>query len=135
MKTIPAKLISMLAAALVCLAPAAAAAEPFLGADPQTDATVYRIRLSADDGATWGAWTQGPSVNNVMRFDLGGTSPGDYDGQAQAGALITVRDTTTGQTTTAPVWSASAPFELRVPTIRAPAQVAIQAPTTAGSGN
>ena len=39
---------------------ASVTAEPFLSADPQPEATAYRIRLSIDDGATWGAWTQGP---------------------------------------------------------------------------
>lgn len=112
-----------------------ALAEPFVVADPQADATRYRMRLSSDGGATWGTWAEGLPVSNAMRFDIANTPPANYSGQAQAGANVTVTDSTTGQTTTSLRWSNSAPFVLRVPNIQTPANVAVQPPLTAGAGN
>lgn len=92
---------------------AAAAAGPFLVADPQ-EATKYRMRLSADGGATWGDWVEGSPVNGALRFDLAGTPAGNYRGEAQAGGVVSVTDAATGQVSTVPLWSASAPFSLTV---------------------
>jgi hypothetical protein len=88
-------------------------ADPFLVCDPQTDANKFRIQLSADNGSTWGNWVEGPPVSNAMRFDLSGTGAGTYQGRAQAGALVSVTDSTSGQTTNSQQWSASSPFVLR----------------------
>jgi hypothetical protein len=92
---------------------ALAIASPFIVADPQT-ATKYRMRLSADNGATWSVWTEGAPISGAMKFDIAGTTPGNYKGEAQAGDNITVTDSTTGQTSTVFGWSASAPFLLTV---------------------
>jgi hypothetical protein len=97
----------------------------FLVSDPQTDATSFRIRLSADNGATWGAWSVGPPVSNAMRFDLSGYSAGTYQGQAQAGLTTSVTDTTTGVTTTSTAWSASSPFGLRTPSKVSPKAIRV----------
>lgn len=113
------KVLTMAAISLLLFAQASVFAEPYLSADPQTDATKYRIRLSTD-GSTWGAWTEGPAVANTMRIDLGGVAPDDYNGQAQAGAALSVTDQTTGITTTADRWSTSSPFLLRVPSLSPP---------------
>ena len=118
------KVLTLVAITLLLFAQAIVFAEPYLGADPQTDATKYRMRLSTD-GSTWGAWTVGPPVSNAMRFDIGGVPPADYSGQAQAGAVLSVTDQTTGQTTTADRWSTSAPFLLRVPSLSQPREVAV----------
>jgi streptogramin lyase len=100
--------------ALVLLAMAAVAvAAPFLVADPQ-EAAKYRIRLSADNGANWGAWVEGPPVNGALRFDIAGTPAGNYTGEAQAGGDVSVTDSTTGQVSTVFMWSTSAPFLLTV---------------------
>lgn len=128
------KLFVLAALSLLLCTQASVSADPFLVADPQTDASSYRMRLSTN-GTTWGTWTQGPPVANAMRFDLGPITPGSYLGEAQAGAVVSVTDTTTGQTTTSQLWSASAPFGLSVPTIKTPTHVAVQPPTTAGAGN
>ena len=101
-------------------------AQPFLVSNPQTDATKYRMRLSTDAGATWGTWVEGPAVNNALRFDLANIPPASYQGQAQAGAVYTVTDSTTGQTTTADTWSTSAPFVLNVQSSSPPAAVRVQ---------
>lgn len=93
--------------------------EPFLVSDPQTDANKFRIRLSTD-GTTWGTWVEAPPASNAMRFDIGGTPVGNYQGQAQAGALISVTDSTSGVTTTSQQWSPSAPFVLRSSQPKAP---------------
>ena len=99
---------------LAILAVAAMAiASPFIVADPQT-ATKYRMRLSADNGATWSAWTEGAPIAGAMKFDIAGTVPGNYKGEAQAGDNITLTDSTTGQVSTVFSWSASAPFLLTV---------------------
>lgn len=95
-------------------------AQPFLVCDPQTDAIRFRIRTSID-GTTWATWTEGPPVNNAMRFDLGGTAPGTYQGQAQAGGEYEVTDITTGQVTSVETWSTSAPFFLTVRSGQVPA--------------
>ena len=99
---------------LAILAVAALAiASPFIVADPQT-ATKYRLRLSSDNGATWGAWVEGVPVTGAMKFDIAATPAGNYKGEAQAGDNISVTDSTTGVTTTVFGWSASAPFLLVV---------------------
>ena len=101
-----------LAATILAFA-AAAIASPFIIADPQ-GATKYRMRLSADNGATWGAWVEGAPIAGAMKFDIASTTPGNYKGEAQAGDNITVTDSTTGQVSTVFSWSASAPFLLTV---------------------
>ena len=99
---------------LAILAVAALAiASPFIVSDPQT-ATKYRLRLSSDNGATWGAWVEGVPVTGAMKFDIAATAAGNYKGEAQAGDNISVTDSTTGVTTTVFGWSASAPFLLVV---------------------
>ena len=96
---------------LVCFSIAIAA--PFIVADPQV-ATKYRMRLSADNGTTWGAWVEGNPIAGGMKFDVATTPVGSYKGEAQAGDTISVTDSTTGVTTTVFGWSASAPFLLVV---------------------
>ena len=96
---------------LVCFT--LAIASPFIVADPQT-ATRYRMRLSADSGATWGTWVEGNPVSGAMRFDIAGTAAGSYKGEAQAGGNVSVTDSTTGQVSTVWMWSATAPFLLNV---------------------
>lgn len=101
-------------------------ADPFIVSDPVTEASVFRIRLSADNGQTWGGWVEGPPATGALRFDLATTPAGTYLGQAQAGADISVTDSATGITTTSRQWSQDAPFVLRVPTNpRAPVKVRI----------
>jgi hypothetical protein len=90
-----------------------ALATPFIVSDPQV-ATKYRMRLSSDNGATWGAWVEGAPIGGAMKFDIAGTPVGNYKGEAQAGDNISVTDSTTGQTSTVFSWSASAPFLLNV---------------------
>jgi hypothetical protein len=90
-----------------------ALATPFIVADPQS-ATKYQMRLSADNGVTWGAWVQGDPVGGQMKFDIGTTPAGTYKGEAQAGGNVTVTDSTTGNTSTVFKWSTSAPFSLTV---------------------
>jgi hypothetical protein len=72
------------------------------------------MRLSADNGVTWGAWVEGNPVAGAMKFDIATTTPGAYKGEAQAGDNISVTDSTTGVVTTVFGWSASAPFLLNV---------------------
>ena len=91
-----------------------ALASPFIVADPQVDVTKYRMRLSADNGATWSAWTEGDPVNDALKFDIAGTPKGNYLGEAQAGANVEVTDSTTGNVSIVWQWSASAPFLLKV---------------------
>ena len=100
-------------------------AEPFLVADPQTDATKYRIRLAVGTGP-WSSWVEGPPVNSALRFDLGGTPAANYKGEAQAGATISVTDTTTGVVTSTDMWSPSAPFGLNVTTSSTPRGIRVQ---------
>ena len=93
---------------------ALAIASPFIVADPQS-ATKYQMRLSADNGVTWGPWTEGAAVSGAMRFDAGANPAGPYKGEAQAwGVTSSLTDSTTGVTTTVIGWSASAPFLLVV---------------------
>lgn len=101
-------------------------AQPYIVSDPQTDATKYRMRLSTDAGATWGTWVEGPAVSNAMRFDLSPIPPASYQGQAQAGAVYSVTDSTTGQTTSVDTWSTSAPFVLNVRSSSPPTGVGVQ---------
>lgn len=103
----------LIIAAILVIAATAMAAGPYIVADPQTDATKYRMRLSADGGVTWGTWTEGPPVSNAMRFDLEPVPKGTYKGEAQAGGDVTVTDTTTGAVSTVFQWSVSAPFGLK----------------------
>jgi hypothetical protein len=97
----------------------------FLVSDPQTDATSFRIRLSADNGSTWGAWSVGPPVSNAMRFDMSTYPAGTFKGEAQAGLTTSVTDTTTGVTTTSTAWSASSPFGLRTPSKVSPKAIRV----------
>jgi hypothetical protein len=97
---------------LAILAVAALAiASPFIVADPST-ATKYQLRLSSDNGVTWGAWVQGDPVSGALKFDIGSTATGNYKGEVQAGGNVTVTDSTTGNVSTVFGWSASAPFLL-----------------------
>ena len=93
---------------------AAALAAPFIVSDPQPEAQKFRMRLSADNGVTWGAWVEGVPVGNALRFDIAGTPKGTYLGEAQAGADVELTDSTTGQVSTVWQWSPSAPFVLKV---------------------
>lgn len=88
-------------------------ASPFIVADPQT-ATKYRMRLSADNGVTWGVWIEGDPVNGALRFDVEGIPKGDYKGEAQAGGNVSLTDSTSGATSVVWMWSASAPFVLNL---------------------
>jgi hypothetical protein len=97
---------------LVCFSIAIAA--PFIVADPQVDVTKYRMRLSADNGVTWGSWVEGDPVGNALKFDISGTPKGTYLGEAQAGANVELTDSTSGVVSTVWQWSASAPFVLKV---------------------
>jgi hypothetical protein len=90
---------------------ALAIASPFIVADPST-ATKYQLRLSSDNGVTWGAWVQGDPVSGALKFDIGSTAAGNYKGEVQAGGNVTVTDSTTGNVSTVFKWSASAPFLL-----------------------
>jgi hypothetical protein len=109
------KRFSVFGLVLFVLAMAALAiAGPFIVADPQTDATKYRMRLSADNGTTWGSWVEGNPVSNALKFDIAGTPKGTYLGEAQAGGNIELTDSATGQVSTVWQWSASAPFLLKV---------------------
>jgi hypothetical protein len=103
----------------VCLAilllAGVAFAEPFLVADPMSEATRYRVRLSADNGTTWGSWVEGTPVNQAARFDLGGTPSGNYRGELQAYGSWRLTDSTSGQTSTVTTWTPSAPFLLIPP--------------------
>jgi hypothetical protein len=103
-----------------------ALAGPFLVADTQPDATKYRIRLAVGTGP-WSSWVEGPPVSGAMRFDLGGTPAANYKGEAQAGATISVTDTTTGVVTSTDIWSPSAPFGLSVTTSSIPTGIKVQA--------
>jgi hypothetical protein len=94
---------------------ASASAEPFLVADPQP-AAWFAMRLSADNGATWSAWTEGPPVSGALRFDLGSVPPGQYKGQARAGGNVEVTDDTTGVKSVVWRWSDPSPFSLSVST-------------------
>ena len=99
-------------AILIFAAPAMAT--PFVVADPMT-ATKYQMRLSSDNGVTWGPWTEGAAVSGAMRFDVGANPAGAYKGEAQAwGVTSSLTDSTTGVTTTVTGWSASAPFLLNL---------------------
>ena len=106
------KKISIIFAVLIFAV--AAFAAPFIVADPQLDVTKYRMRLSADNGVTWSAWTEGVPVNNALKFDVSGTPKGTYLGEAQAGGDVELTDTTSGLVSTVWQWSASAPFVLKV---------------------
>jgi hypothetical protein len=100
-------------------------AQPYITADPQTDASKYRIRFSTDGGVSWSPWTEGPPVNNVLLFNIAGMPVNDYRGEAQAGAVFEVTDTQTGQVTAVDEWSASSPFLLRVKRGNAPASLRV----------
>lgn len=88
-------------------------ASPFLVADPATS-TKYRMRLSADNGVTWGAWVEGNPVNGAMKFDVAGMTNGTYLGEAQAWGDVEVTDSTSGAITSVGSWSTSSPFVLKV---------------------
>lgn len=95
-------------------------AEPFIVSNPQTDATKFRMRLSADNGVTWGTWSEGNPVSNAMKFDLQPVTPGNYKGEAEAGGNVTVTDSTSNQTSTVFKWSDPAPFVLSIPSLTKP---------------
>src|SRR4030067_839606 len=80
-------------------------AEPFIVSNPQTDATKFRMRLSADNGVTWGPWSEGNPVSNAMKLELQPVTPGNYKGEAEAGGNVTVTDSTSNQTSTVFKWS------------------------------
>ena len=103
-----------------------AMAQPYISADPQTDATKYRIRFSTDGGVSWSPWTEGPPVNNALMFNIAGMPVADYKGEAQAGAVFEVTDVQTGQVTAVDEWSASSPFLLKVKRGNAPAQLKVE---------
>lgn len=86
--------------------------QPYIACDPQPEASVFRVRLSLDNGVTWGEWVEGPPVNSSMRFDVKPVAKGLYKGEAQAGADITLTDSQTGVVTVAREWSAGAFFIL-----------------------
>ncbi len=122
------KVFVLAALSLLLFTLASAFAEPFLTCDPQDYATAYRIRFSADNGVTWGPWSEGPAVYGAMRFDLADVPVGLYRGEAQAGQATQVADLTTGVITESLYWSDSAPFSLKVPGQRtAPAKIKITA--------
>jgi hypothetical protein len=102
-----------------------ALAQPYITADPQTDATKYRIRFSTDGGVSWSPWTEGPPIDNALKFNIAGMQVADYKGEAQAGAVFEVTDTQTGQVTAVDEWSASSPFLLRVKRGNAPASLKV----------
>ena len=104
---------TFLSIGLVLVLATLALAAPFIIADPQV-ASKYRMRLSADNGVTWGSWVEGNPVSGGMKFDIATTPVGSYKGEAQAGDTISVTDSTTGVTTSVFGWSASAPFLLVV---------------------
>ncbi len=104
-----------LIAAILVISYGLVVASPFVVADPQP-AEKYRIRLSADNGQTWGAWVEGFPISGAMRFDISGTPAGNYKGEAQAGATTTLTDSTSGIITTVFAWSTSSPFVLNVKT-------------------
>jgi hypothetical protein len=99
---------------LAALALGSYAAGPYIVADPQADASTYRMRLSPDGGATWGDWVEGPPVNGGMKFDLEAVPRGTYQGEAEAGGTVEVTDKVTQETSSVTAWSDPAPFELRV---------------------
>jgi hypothetical protein len=103
---------TFLSIGLVLVLATLALATPFIVADPQS-ATKYQMRLSADNGVTWGPWTEGVAVSGAMKFDVGTNPAGNYKGEAQAwGVTTSLTDSVTGVTTTVIGWSASAPFLL-----------------------
>lgn len=104
---------------------AMALAQPYITADPQTDASKYRIRFSTDGGATWSTWTEGPPVNNALMFDISGMPVNNYNGEAQAGSEWELTDMTGMITTTVDAWSASSPFLLKIKRGNAPAQLKV----------
>jgi len=116
---------------LILLIAAPAMADPFLVADPQS-AEWYAMRLSTDNGATWGAWTEGPPVEGALRFDLGGIPQGTYKGQARAGGNVTVTDEVTGEISTVWLWSDNAPFVLSVRSGSTPVKVKGRVSTSNG---
>ena len=106
------KRLLIILAILIFSSPAMAA--PFIVADPQIDVTKYRMRLSADNGVSWGTWVEGNPVGNSLKFDISGTPKGTYLGEAQAAGNVELTDSTTGVVSTVWQWSASAPFVLKV---------------------
>lgn len=104
-----------LALALAILAMAVSVmADPSIVSDPDSEALRYRMRLSLDNGATWGTWVEGPPVAQAMKFDISGTARGDYKGEAEAAGETKVVDIATGAVSTVIQWSNAAPFSLAV---------------------
>jgi hypothetical protein len=112
------KKISLIWVVVIVAITSLALAEPFLTCDPQTDATKFRLRLSPST-----PWVEGPAVSGAMMFDLGGTTPGTYNGEAQAGGTFQVVDSVTGSISSVDSWSPSAPFVLTVRAGNRPAKV------------
>jgi len=109
------KTFTILSAALLFLLVPLVFASPFLSSDPNPTHTSYQVRLSADNGVTWGAWVEGPPKDNHLWFDLGTTAPGPYKGEAQGFGTWEVTDGMTGTKSSEQTWSPSAPFLLKVP--------------------
>ena len=117
------KKLFLILAVLVFAVPAMT--QPYITADPQTDASKYRMRMKVKDSATWGDWVEAPPVDNRLLFDISGVPTNHYDGEAQAGAEWELTDMTGMITTTVYAWSASAPFLLKVKRGNAPAQLTV----------
>lgn len=103
-------------------------AAPFLISDPSTSVVKYRVRLSMDNGQTWGPWGESaPDPTGALKVDLQSLTPANYKGEVQAyGVNISVVDSTTGYTsTTMGVWTPSAPFVLNVMTLNTPKNIRV----------
>ena len=85
--------------------------QPYIMSEPQTDASIYRLRLSTD-GTTWGPWFESPPVNNALKFSIADVPKGVYKGEAQAGATTTLKDEQSGVETFVTEWSQSGKFIL-----------------------
>ena len=68
------KRLLIIAAILIIAATAIAAS---IVSDPDSEALRYRMRLSADGGATWGVWAEAPPVAQAMK------GAGDVDAQCR----------------------------------------------------
>jgi len=109
------KTLSFLSAAFLLWLVPLVFASPFLSSDPNPTHTEYQVRLSADNGATWGSWAEAPPRDAHLWFDLGTVAPGNYKGEAQGFGTWEVTDGLTGEKSSVQTWSPSAPFLLSVP--------------------
>jgi len=91
-----------------------ALASPYVSANPDTNHSKYRVRISSD-GVNWGAWAEGQPFENHLYFDMGPIKPGDYSGEAQAYTVYSVIDVSTGAKTTVEAWSPTVPFQCTIP--------------------